>query len=235
MKTTCMNPQEIHEGDLLAYIGGEASPEVAAHVARCAFCTAEAAALQFLETAVQTTWPRRDCPETDVLMQFHMGMLLAAERQRAQAHLAACAACQAELQQFLPVPVAPSWLERLRLAGKDLLEAIQVPATMQPVLVVRGSSSAQAYRVGRYQVLLAIEPPIVTENRGGLEGQVTRDDDPTADLTGQVSLWQAETLMVQDVVDKFGYFELENIASGVYTLHIDLLVDDMIVSNVTIP
>ena len=43
---TCTAPDIIQEGDLSAYIDGEATADVVAHLATCAFCQAEVAALR---------------------------------------------------------------------------------------------------------------------------------------------------------------------------------------------
>lgn len=235
MTTKCVNPQEIREGDLLAYMAGVARQEVGQHIAECAYCAAEVASLRLLEVSFQAALERAYCPETDVLLQYHMNMLSAAERQQVQNHVLTCPDCQAELRHFLPQPAPLSWIERLRQAGRTLVEAIQLPPPMQPTFVLRGSVQEESYQAGNYQIVLAKEPPIAAENRWGLEGQVIHNENPVAVLQGHVSLWQADSLIAQDEVDSFGYFGLANIAAGVYTLHIELQVDDMIVNNVTIP
>lgn len=235
MTTQCVNPQEIHEGDLLAHIGGAARSGVGEHVARCLFCAAEAAALQLLEEQFQTVLYRANCPETDVLLQAHMEMLPTAERRQVQEHITQCSDCQAEVRRFLPKSITPSWRGRLRQAGRTFLEAIEVPAAMRPALVMRGVSPEELYQAGNYQVVLAKQPPIAAENRWEMEGQVIQNEEATAVFPGQVSLWQEESLIARDVVDEFGYFGLANIVAGIYTLHIVLQVDDIIIINVTIP
>lgn len=229
----CINTTEIQEGDLLAYVWGESRPEVAAHISRCAFCAAETADLRLLETAFQTALYRADCPETDTLLQYHLGMLPTKQQKQVQTHLTTCSHCQAEIQRFLPKPAQPSWLERLQQTGKTVLEAIQIPQ-MQPVLALRGESHQKVYQVGAYQVVLATEPPMAAENRWGVEGQVMQLADPTAVLQGTASLWQADTQVASDTVDEFGYFELENITSGEYTLHIELPTDTIVINPVTL-
>ncbi|MCL4266138.1 MAG: hypothetical protein KJ069_23210 [Anaerolineae bacterium] len=236
MTTKCVNPQEIREGDLLAYMAGAARQEVGKHIAQCPYCAVEVAALRLLEVDFQVALERAYCPETDVLLQYHMRMLPAAERQQVQNHVLNCPDCQVELRHFLPQPTPLSWIEQLQRAGRTLVEAIQLPPPMQPAFVMRGSAQEESYQAGNYQIVLAKEPPIAAENRWGLEGQVIHNENPTAIiLQGRVSLRQTDTLIAQDEVDSFGYFGLANIAAGIYTLHIELQVDDIIVNNVTIP
>ena len=43
---TCIAPHEIEEGDLLAYLEGDETMEIVAHVARCRFCQQELVALE---------------------------------------------------------------------------------------------------------------------------------------------------------------------------------------------
>ncbi len=50
MGERCLAPTEIQEGDLLAYVEGEASPAVARHIARCPVCAAEVAGLREMES-----------------------------------------------------------------------------------------------------------------------------------------------------------------------------------------
>lgn len=230
----CINPAEIQEGDLIAYIWGDARPTVTAHIAQCAFCAAETADLRLMEVAFQTALYRIDCPQTDTLLHYHLGMLSAKEQKQVQEHFVTCPNCRAEAQRFLPQPISPSWLERLSQAGRTVLEAVQV-AQMQPVLALRGEVHQKLYQVGKYQLVLATEPPVATENRWGLEGQVMLLTEITAVLQGRASLWQGDALIANDLVDEFGYFELKNIEAGDYTLHIELLADNLIINPLTIP
>lgn len=46
MNKQCIAPQEIQEGDLLAYIEGDASPAVVRHIAHCTACAAEVESLR---------------------------------------------------------------------------------------------------------------------------------------------------------------------------------------------
>ncbi len=229
----CINTAEIQEGDLLAYVWGQARPGVADHVGQCAFCAAETADLRQMERVFQAALYRAECPETDTLLQYHLEVLPNQKQQQVRQHLATCPHCQVELQRFRPKPVQPSWLERLQQAGRTVLEAIQV-SHLEPVLALRGETYQRVYQVGVYQVVLAVEPPIAAENRWGLEGQVMQLAEPTAVLQGQVSLWQAETQITTDVVDEFGYFLLENIAAGEYTLRIELTTDSIIINPITL-
>lgn len=235
MNMECINPQEIHEGDLLAYVDGAARPGVGEHIARCIFCRAEVAALQVWEQGFHLAFERTNCPETEVLLQYHMNMLPSAAQQKVGKHVKDCDACQVELTRFLPQLGEPSLIEHIQQTGRELIEAILQPLAMRPKTVFRGNASEEVYQAGDYQVVFVKEPPVGAENRWGLEGQVIQKESPTAVLSGQVSLWQAEYLVTQDIVDVFGYFALANVMAGSYTLRIELQTQEIIVSHVTIP
>ena len=49
MVDLCIAPEEIQEGDLVAYLEGDAPLRVKDHIARCAFCAAEIEALRKID------------------------------------------------------------------------------------------------------------------------------------------------------------------------------------------
>lgn len=57
----CIAPAEIREGDLLAYLEGAAADRVAAHVAGCQACAAEAVALRLADSLLHRALNQADC------------------------------------------------------------------------------------------------------------------------------------------------------------------------------
>lgn len=57
----CIAPAEIKEGDLVAYLEGNASSQVASHVAACSACAAEIQALRLTDSILQRVLSQSDC------------------------------------------------------------------------------------------------------------------------------------------------------------------------------
>ncbi|MCI0399407.1 MAG: hypothetical protein L0322_31345 [Chloroflexi bacterium] len=240
----CIAPEEIQEGDLLAYVEGEASPAVAAHVARCHFCATEVAGLRRVSSLFAGALYRTGCPETDELLYYQAGLLAGADRQRVQQHIQSCPYCQEELQQLAAEPPQPalshpgsSWLQSLQEGGKEILQALLLPVQPRPALALRGDSRQQdaVYQAGSYQVTLAKVPPLAGENVWQVEGQVVSQAGAALQPGGQVILERNDEPVANDVVDEFGYFSLENVGPGAYTLTIDLTSSLVSLADFTIP
>ena len=65
MDDFCIAPQEMKEGDLVAFIEGEASPLVQVHLVRCRACQLEAESLQLLLQQVRPGYDRAACPDAE--------------------------------------------------------------------------------------------------------------------------------------------------------------------------
>jgi hypothetical protein len=240
----CVAPEEIEDGDLLAFVEGEASPAVRAHLARCLYCTQEAAALHQVNALFAAAHYRAGCPATEQLLGYQAGLLAPAENKRLKQHVNRCPHCQAELAE-LAGESPPSALNRLatavshslKEAGKQVIEAILLPDPGRPALALRGESQQHAvYQAGSYQLVLARAPPIAGENLWQLEGQLlTAGGSPAAIPAGQVSFWRDGHPAANDVVDELGYFALANIRPGVYELSIELTTSLLLIPAITIP
>jgi anti-sigma factor RsiW len=240
--TPCVAPDEVQDGDLLAFVEGEASPAVRAHVARCLFCAQEVAALQQVDSLFAAAFHRAECPESEWLLRYQTGLLSPAEKRRVKQHIKDCHDCQADLAELAGEP-APSMLNRvvtavsqsLQEAGKQVIEAILLPSQPQPVLALRGGSQQHAvYQAGSYQLTLAKTPPIAAENLWQLEGQIVAGSSE-ANLAGQVFLLREDQSIASDVIDEFGYFALSNIRPGAYDLSIELNTSILLISAIAIP
>jgi hypothetical protein len=240
----CVSPEEIQDGDLLAFVEGEASPAVRAHLARCLYCAQEAAALQQVDALFAVAHYRADCPATEQLLGYQAGLLSPAENRRVKGHVKDCRDCQADLAELAGEP-APSMLNRLATAvsqslqeaGKQLIEAVLLPDQPRPMLALRGESQQHAiYQAGPYQLILAKAPPIAGENLWQLEGQLgIAEGPPAATWTGQVSLLREGQPVAGDVVDELGYFALANIRPGIYDLSLELNASILLIPAITIP
>src|SRR5688572_3655521 len=107
----CIDPSGIRAEDLVAYAWGEASTSITDHIARCQSCRSEARTLSRLDAALSARLFRRSCPDSVVIGEYAMDMLVADQRWRVAQHLTECAYCLAEsrdLSAFLAATEVPA-------------------------------------------------------------------------------------------------------------------------------
>jgi hypothetical protein len=164
----CVAPKEMQDGDLLAFVEGEASATVRTHVARCLYCSQEAAALRQVDFLLVAAFERAECPESDLLLGYQTGMLSSAENKRVKRHVQDCRDCQGELAELMGES-PPSRLNRLTTAasqslrevGKQVIGAVLLPTQPRPSLALRGENQQSAvYQAGSYRITLAKIPPL---------------------------------------------------------------------------
>lgn len=240
MADLCIAPNEIEEGDLLAYLEGHASATVVAHIARCPACAAEVAALRSAATRLIAALDRAACPDLDDLLLYQADMLPCDRRQWLHRHIQDCAHCQQELAQLAVPPNAPTLtpvVERMAQTGRRILTGLLQPAAPALALAFRGHASRQyTYQAGDYQLILAVLPPPVDEDVWQLEGQLIGYD--AASFAGTaitVSVQQAGMVVMQDTLDEFGFFAGDRLAAGTYTLQIDLPDTQILIEDFSIP
>lgn len=97
----CSEPGLIRDEELLAYLTGErVRPVVEQHLARCPYCSAQLADLRQLEFSLLSKLYRWDCPPSQVLGEFQMGLLDPEVALAVRFHLRACVSCVAELNML---------------------------------------------------------------------------------------------------------------------------------------
>jgi len=226
MEKKTFNQHNIQEGDLLAYLDGEASSMVHDHVIHCAVCMAEAMELQQLRVELLAEFFRGSCPSTEQIMQYQIKELPRKQMRDVKKHLADCQHCRAELAELASVLVdkpEPNWLDQLTTAGRQILAAVLLPGPSMPALVLRGKGQQeqthQTYQAGNYQVKLTIIAPPLNEGLWQIQGKVTSAGAPSVEM--HVHLWQENQMIVADDLDEFGYFELQKVKGGTYTLAVE--------------
>lgn len=94
----CSEPGLIREEELLAYLAGErVRPVVEQHLARCPHCSAQLADFRHLELTFLSKLYRWDCPPSQVLGEYQLGLLEPETALAVRFHLRACVSCVAEL------------------------------------------------------------------------------------------------------------------------------------------
>ncbi len=101
----CSEPGAIRDEELVAYQAGEkVRPAVVEHLARCQGCSSRVAGYQQIEQKLKKKLYRWDCPPSQVLGEYQLGLLDAPLVAAVNMHLRTCVLCSAEvatLTQFL--------------------------------------------------------------------------------------------------------------------------------------
>ncbi len=101
----CSEPGAIRDEELLAYLAGEkVRPLVVQHLARCQRCTSQLAAYERIERTLTSKLYRFDCPPSQVLGEYQLGLLSKELTAAVNNHLSICTLCSAEvatLTEFL--------------------------------------------------------------------------------------------------------------------------------------
>ncbi len=101
----CSEPGAIRDEELVAYLAGETvRPVVVEHLTHCQRCSLQLATYRRVELELLSKLYRWDCPPSQVLGEYQMGMLQQGQGVAVKNHLRACVLCTAEvatLTEFL--------------------------------------------------------------------------------------------------------------------------------------
>ncbi len=217
---SCISPAEVEVWELEAYLHSDAPTRVVEHLERCPSCRAKVDELRDLHQRLQRALARADCPAAETLLQRRWNQLPPAQARSVDAHLAFCAACRADYASLLgsEPEAAPQVLAMVR-QGLSLLMAVLQPPTPLPAL--RGAETSPAiYRVPEkdWEIVLTH----ATGTRGYvLSGQLLGI--ASEELTGaQAGLLADDRLVLRTEVDRTGWFVLQPLPAGRYTLWLDV-------------
>ncbi|HVB26255.1 MAG TPA: hypothetical protein VNG51_30225 [Ktedonobacteraceae bacterium] len=94
----CLEPGAIHDEELLAYLAGEkVRRPVEQHLTMCQYCANRLAEYRRLELTLSSKLFRWDCPPTQVLGEYELGMLSKELAAAVKNHLSMCVQCTAEV------------------------------------------------------------------------------------------------------------------------------------------
>jgi anti-sigma factor RsiW len=212
---TCINPSEIEEGDLMAYLYGDASRQVIEHIAHCARCADRVEQLRLIDAQLLADFYRDACPTPDVLADFVLNRLPAAEKLRVAAHVRGCAICTEEVAAVrdLADEGPPTLLARL---WESLAQALVARPVVPVAVPSRGVGLQGRFEVDDLVVTLSVQAGILT-------GRVRRREAlPEADRSGQAWLLNEGMTVGEDVpcseVDARGRFRFTAPPVGSYSL-----------------
>jgi hypothetical protein len=221
----CVSPPELDDKTLLAYIDGEADPEVGAHLERCPHCRDRAQRLARLQDRLTSQLYRFTCPSPAELGEYHLGLLPSDQAADVASHLAECPHCTREIAQLkdylseLKPDLEFSLQERIRVLVARLVRARRgngASGALSPAYAgLRGEAEGPyLYQADDIQIAVEIQDDIERQGRKVLLGLVTNTDPQKL----EVHLWQADRRITTTPVDELGTFIIPNVAPGNYEL-----------------
>ena len=221
----CIEPGVVTRDDLMAYADGEARPDAAEHVRRCAACAAEARALASAQHQLRLALNRFECPAPQVLGEYVLTLLAPEEHRLVASHVVDCPRCVDELQglrTFLSVEPerSPSVLERLKRVVATL---VTPPRGAAVFAELRGTESAVVpliYRSEDVTITVSVQPD---EMRDGvrhwtLDGLMVHDGG--RHLEAQTRLVAEDNVAHEAALDDLGNFFFEGLPPGTYRLEV---------------
>ncbi|MGD9099302.1 MAG: hypothetical protein PVF45_02400 [Anaerolineae bacterium] len=218
--TRCIEPALIKEGDLTAYVEGEADERVRTHVGRCAACADKVARLRQTDQALMALMYRGFCPAPEVLGQYQLDLLHPDEQLRVAAHVRACPHCRRELDELAQEEDSLTHMVLHAIRGAvRVVEGALVAPRLRPAGVRGGEGGQYAFRGAGLDVLVGFQPTVSGRRKGTLVGAVVQAE---AVADGRAWLFQEGERSRSSPVDDLGTFTFEGIAPGEYDLALEV-------------
>ncbi|MEM7114418.1 MAG: hypothetical protein AAF614_18430 [Chloroflexota bacterium] len=225
---TCIAPEKIEPGDLVAYVEGTAETAVVHHILHCPHCQEEVAALRKADLLLTQQLYRDECPDAMQLLEYKVGFLEGEEKTAVAAHLSLCPHCTAELAQLAieeapATATSPSLLDQLRDTSYKILAAIRLPSAPQAGLAVRGQQEmGQIYQAEEFQIIVGLLAEDMFGDGVLFEGQVINMETGVPVSAGNVAVEDSAQAIWHQPINEFGHFEFEELASGSYQVQVEL-------------
>lgn len=215
--------------EIIAFVDGDRTREVAGHVHGCATCSTEVGAFATTQSDLRQLLYRFDCPQPHALGEYELGLVPTEERVRIAQHAVECDACTADLlmlREYMATDVSvpqPMFAQLRRVVASVLM-----PAAGLGLAGVRGADSAlRQYRVEGASVSIGSGP-----DRGSLIGLLVVDD--AQRMQGEVRLLPGQGPALTSDLDELGNFEFFDVAPGAYALEIQLPDEIIVVQHLQV-
>src|SRR6059058_694021 len=96
----CSFPPPLTDDQFTAALDGEVSLPVQQHLAMCPGCAARLTQARQVEQMLKSKLRRWDCPTSQQIGHYHLGLTSQTEARSIAEHLSQCVACQAELSEL---------------------------------------------------------------------------------------------------------------------------------------
>lgn len=214
---------------IVAYVDGDATPDVARHLRACPACAAEAQAYTRLQRQLAGALYRFDCPPAQTLGEYELDVVTPESRTTIARHLLDCPLCMTELlsvRAFLAEDGAPAPVPGAGLVDglRRLVATLFVPVPGVGAVALRGSGDGQAttYRVEDITITLGPGPP-ARRGRASLMGLVVRESgDLDVNAESTVRLVDDTGEGGRSDIDEFGNFAFDDVVPGRYGLELHL-------------
>ncbi|MBA3943861.1 MAG: zf-HC2 domain-containing protein [Herpetosiphonaceae bacterium] len=221
----CSVPPPLSADQISVLIDGTATPEEHTHLSQCPYCSERLAQARALEQRLVTTLKRWDCPSTQQLGEYHLGVLSAVEERVVRRHLEECALCKAEveeLRQFLATAPDEQEQPQMILVPKTRPHTFgEVIARLIPQrssLALRGSSREPIVAEADGTTVI-VEIERTPNEQIVIVGQIAADEQDG--WTGAlVEVRQADLLMATARVDDLGGWQCGPLPIAPSTLRI---------------
>lgn len=235
----CVRSPKLSDGELLAYLAGEAEPKITAHLDECNLCRQRVATLAKQERQLRASLYRSQCPPSLTLSEYHIGFLSAVEARTIDRHLQHCPHCRHELQRLtayltavaptLEIEPSPTLWERSRILVARLVEELPNFGPLNGLATggalaaagLRGENGDQlVYAADDIQVIIDVQADVQHPAQRMLLGLLLGLAEPQ---TITAHLWRADQPVATTMVDALGNFIISALVPGTYDL---ILSDD---------
>ena len=226
MDTTCVQPPELTDQQILAYLDGDSELEVVQHVKQCLYCRHRVRALQSQQHLLTNQLFRVSCPAPEELGAYKLRLVNKSRLAELQTHVESCPHCQRELAEFDTSTAAinapqQDLVPRLRIKIAEWMSGLGTIAGASAITPamhgVRGDPG-RGY-VLRTEDGLEISAEFLIEpgaaGRHQLMGLVTGLDHT---IGGQLQLLSEGQHLASTVIDELGNFRVVDLSSGSYNL-----------------
>ncbi len=225
----CTRPGAVTPEAILAYVDGDASPDVAQHLRTCPACASEAQVYSRLQGRLGGALYRFDCPPAQALGEYELGLTSPEGRSGVARHVLDCPHCMAELlslRTFLAddMALAPAPRGGPVEGLRRVVATLFVPAPGAGAAALRGGTDGEGatYRVEDLTITLGPGPP-GPRGRASLMGLIVREDHDLEVSAGSTAhLLSATGEPVTAAIDELGSFAFDDIAPGNYGLELHL-------------
>lgn len=225
---SCIDPRLIKEGDLIAYVDGEAEGWLREHVDCCPTCASKVTQLRKASQGLLEHIYRASCPEPERWGQYHFNFLSSQEELVMAAHLRTCLHCTQELQTLttlFPLEPEDSLIEMVKRLFQDTVKVIEtslMPSRrLRPARVRKRARQrdTQTYHADGLNVLLDFQPLTREKESGRLLGSVLLNE---IGRDSQAWLFEEGKRPFSTPIDDRGTFIFEKIRHGHYDLALEM-------------
>ena len=226
----CTQPPELSERQLLAYLDGETDAKTTEHLRLCPHCAGRAEELARLQNALRQNLFRAECPPSQQLGEYHLGLLPAEEAKMIREHMTWCSHCSAEIEGLarymadLASDLEARTISRVRVLIARLLDWSEPgtgPAPGVPAYAgIRGEAEVPlTYEADGIRITLDLAEDPEAPGRYLMMGLVSSSDTTLPHLTAR--LFTSDELVATTPVDDLGNFEFAGLERATYHLVLD--------------